>query len=95
MSAQELHESDVGFMLCRAVEVVCKEGPAHVLELAQMGANFTRSRNGSLHLTREGGHRTRRVVHAEDATGMQCSTMCSLLPFLIADGSVQSSNELS
>ena len=57
------------FSLFRAVEAVCKEGPAHVLELAELGAKFTRSRNGSLHLTREGGHSTRRVVHAEDATG--------------------------
>jgi len=45
------------------------EGPAQVLALAELGATFTRSRNGSLHLTREGGHSTRRVVHAEDATG--------------------------
>ena len=48
---------------------MCREGPAEVLKLAEMGANFTRSRNGSLHLTREGGHSARRVVHAEDATG--------------------------
>lgn len=54
-----------------AVEVVCKEGPAQVLALAELGATFTRSRNGSLHLTREGGHSTRRVVHAEDATGQE------------------------
>lgn len=54
---------------CRAVEVVCRDGPALVLELAELGASFTRSRNGSLHLTREGGHKSRRVVHAEDATG--------------------------
>lgn len=40
---------------CRAVEVVCREGPARVLELAQMGAEFTTNADGSLHLTRVGG----------------------------------------
>ena len=49
--------------------MVCKEGPGQVLALAELGAIFTRSRSGALHLTREGGHSTRRVVHAEDATG--------------------------
>lgn len=58
--------------------MVCKEGPEHVLELAALGTNFTRSRNGSLHLTREGGHSTRRVVHAEDATGCHLNRACKI-----------------
>ena len=55
----------------RAVEIVCREGPARVLELAALGAEFTKTRNGGLHLTREGGHSARRVVHAADVTGRE------------------------
>jgi L-aspartate oxidase len=51
------------------VEVVCREGPARVLELAALGARFTTNADGSLHLTREGGHSHRRIVHAADLTG--------------------------
>ena len=55
----------------RAVEVVCRDGPAAVLELAALGAEFTRGAGGSLHLTREGGHSARRIVHAADVTGRE------------------------
>ncbi|KAI3436422.1 hypothetical protein D9Q98_005839 [Chlorella vulgaris] len=54
-----------------AVEVVCREGPRYVLELAKFGAEFTRQPSGGLHLTREGGHSARRIVHAADATGAE------------------------
>ncbi|KAL4441044.1 hypothetical protein ABPG77_010475 [Micractinium sp. CCAP 211/92] len=54
-----------------AVEVVCREGPRYVLELAKFGAEFTRGAGGALHLTREGGHSARRIVHAADATGAE------------------------
>jgi len=52
-----------------AVRTVCGEGPARVLELAELGASFTKGETGALHLTKEGGHSARRVVHAADATG--------------------------
>ncbi len=55
----------------RAVDVVCREGPQYVLELADFGARFTRTDGGDLHLTREGGHSVRRIVHAADATGAE------------------------
>ncbi|KXZ52812.1 hypothetical protein GPECTOR_8g198 [Gonium pectorale] len=55
----------------QAVEVVCREGPARVLELVQLGAEFTRNRDGTLHLTKEGGHSNRRIVHAADMTGAE------------------------
>lgn len=54
-----------------AVEAVCREGPGYVLELADFGARFTRTKGGDLHLTREGGHSARRIVHAADATGAE------------------------
>jgi L-aspartate oxidase len=50
---------------------VCREGPERVLELVDMGAQFTRDAGGALHLTREGGHTARRIVHATDATGAE------------------------
>jgi len=55
----------------RAVETVCSEGARRVLELVEFGAEFTRNDNGSLHLTREGGHSDRRIVHAADITGAE------------------------
>jgi len=55
----------------QAVEIVCREGPARVMELVQLGAEFSRHSDGSLHLTREGGHSGRRIVHAADATGKE------------------------
>lgn len=42
-----------------------------MLELVQMGAEFTRNHDGTLHLTKEGGHSKRRVVHAADMTGRE------------------------
>lgn len=59
------------FFSYRAVDAVCREGPARVLELVRMGADFTRNEDGSLHLTREGGHTNRRIVHAADLTGRE------------------------
>src|ERR671935_1115933 len=60
--------------LCReeAVRVTVTEGPAHVRELIDLGAEFTRDASEfGYHLTREGGHSQRRVVHAADLTGME------------------------
>lgn len=64
-------QSQYSLVCFRAVDVVCREGPARVLELVQMGADFTRNKDGSLHLTREGGHSNRRIVHAADLTGKE------------------------
>lgn len=53
------------------MEAVCREGAERVLELVALGAEFTRGTNGELHLTREGGHTHRRIVHAADVTGRE------------------------
>lgn len=50
---------------------MCREGPARVLELAELGAEFTRNKDGSLHLGMEGGHSKRRIVHAADMSGAE------------------------
>ncbi|MEO5366953.1 MAG: L-aspartate oxidase [Magnetococcus sp. WYHC-3] len=52
----------------RAVRFVVENGPAAIQRLADLGVVFTRE-DGRPHLTREGGHSARRVVHAADATG--------------------------
>jgi L-aspartate oxidase len=62
----------VGDGLCRREVVECcvREGPAHILHLAnQFGVKFDRDAEGQLALGREGGHSARRIVHARDTTG--------------------------
>ena len=61
-----------GAGLCHSdvVRRVVSEGPECIRWLEGHGVQFTRSNGGSeLHLTREGGHSRRRIVHADDATG--------------------------
>ncbi|HIW62522.1 MAG TPA: L-aspartate oxidase [Candidatus Stackebrandtia excrementipullorum] len=63
-----------GVDLCdeKAVSVMVSEGPDRLRELIHTGARFDRHGDGSLMLTREGGHRARRIVHAGgDATGAE------------------------
>jgi L-aspartate oxidase len=52
------------------VEICVEEGPARIRELIALGAEFTRDETG-YHLTREGGHSRRRVIHAQDLTGRE------------------------
>jgi L-aspartate oxidase len=73
----EAHAKDTliaGVGLCdpAAVEVLVNEGPDRVRELMRLGAQFDRHPDGSLMLTREGGHHANRIVHAGgDATGAE------------------------
>ncbi len=65
-----------GAGLCdpRAVEVLVTEGPARVRELVARGAVFDTAPDGSISLTREGGHHADRIAHAGgDATGAEIS----------------------
>ncbi len=50
------------------VEYVVGEAPRAIERLIELGVPFA-SENGALHLTREGGHSHRRIVHVADATG--------------------------
>jgi L-aspartate oxidase len=55
-----------------AVDKLVNEGPSRVRELMRWGAEFDRHADGSLMLTREGGHHANRIVHAGgDATGAE------------------------
>ncbi len=50
------------------VEFVVENAPAAIARLAALGVPFTSDADG-WHLTREGGHSHRRIVHVADATG--------------------------
>ncbi len=73
----ESHAADTlaaGAGLCKpdVVAQTVAHGPACIRWLVDKGVEFThaeRDGHAELHLTREGGHSARRVVHAADATG--------------------------
>jgi L-aspartate oxidase len=50
------------------VEFVVGNAPAAIARLAELGVPFNEA-EGAWHLTREGGHSHRRIVHVDDATG--------------------------
>ena len=50
------------------VRYVIERAPAAIDRLCELGVPFNRE-SGDLHLTREGGHSHRRIVHVDDATG--------------------------
>jgi L-aspartate oxidase len=53
----------------RTVEFVVENAPAAIDRLAAMGVPFDEGGEAGWHLTREGGHSHRRIVHVADATG--------------------------
>ncbi|XUU61618.1 L-aspartate oxidase [Erythrobacter sp. HA6-11] len=50
------------------VEFVIENAPQSIDRLVELGVPFN-TEDGDLHLTREGGHSHRRIVHVNDATG--------------------------
>lgn len=73
----EAHIADtlaVGCGLCgrAVVESVVRAGPGAIEDLLRRGAQFDRQRDGSLDLSREGGHSRARIAHAHGAsTGLE------------------------
>lgn len=65
-----------GADLCemQAVAQTVKGGKPTVDFLLKHGVQFTLDEQEQLHLTREGGHSQRRIIHAADATGRAIST---------------------
>jgi L-aspartate oxidase len=51
------------------VEFVVENAPAAIERLAELGVPFNLDGGEGWHLTREGGHSHRRIVHVDDATG--------------------------
>ena len=75
---EDTFEAGAGLCHRDAVEFTVGHGPAAIRWLIEQGVPFTRERgeDGAFgyHLTREGGHRHRRVMHAADATGKATET---------------------
>jgi len=74
--SMENHISDTliaGGELCdeKTVRFIIENAPEAIKWLVSMGVNFTPDEHSStgFHLTREGGHSFRRILHAADATG--------------------------
>lgn len=73
----EAHVADtlaVGCGLCdeKVVESVVRAGPGAIEDLLRRGAQFDRQRDGSLDLSREGGHSRARIAHSHGAsTGLE------------------------
>jgi len=71
----EAHIADTmeaGAGLCHedTVRFTVENGPAAIHWLLEQGVSFTRDEGtGSFHLTKEGGHSHRRILHTADATG--------------------------
>ncbi len=68
---------DAGAGLChkKIVKKVVAEGKSCIDQLIQQGVKFSQTQDGKhYHLTREGGHSHRRVIHAADATGNAVET---------------------
>ncbi len=71
------HISDTllaGAGLCHEdiVRLVVESGPQVIKDLVHLGVHFTKDSNSSediFHLTKEGGHSKRRVIHSKDVTG--------------------------
>ena len=78
--AHALDTLEAGAGLCKreTVDYVVRRGPECIQWLVDHGVVFTQSEESgemALHLTREGGHSERRVVHAADATGNAIMTV--------------------
>ena len=76
------------------VEFVVENAPVAIERLAQLGVPFNPGESDRWHLTREGGHSHRRIVHVDDATGWAvqqalekaaaASPLIALLPDMVA-----------
>jgi len=76
---QDTMEAGAGLCHPETVAHVVRHGPDAIRRLIDMGVPFTREpgEEGPLarfHLTREGGHSHRRIIHAADATGRAVET---------------------
>ena len=65
---KDTHTAGAGLCHEDAVRFVVENGSRAIQRLIKMGVPFTKDEQG-YHLTREGGHSARRVIHTADATG--------------------------
>lgn len=62
-------DAGAGLNRRETVEFVVENAPRAITRLVEFGVPFNVEDDGDLHLTREGGHSHRRIVHVDDATG--------------------------
>lgn len=76
MNSHATDTMQAGAGLCHphVVEHTVTHGPEAIQWLIDGGVEFTREDDDHFHLTREGGHSHRRVIHADDATGRAVET---------------------
>ena len=65
---QDTMRAGAGLNRLETVEYVIERAPHSIARLADLGVPFNEE-GADLHLTREGGHSHRRIVHVNDATG--------------------------
>jgi len=70
---QDTLEAGDGLCHREVVEQVVKNGPERIRELIDLGVKFNLSRQDAdnLDLGQEGGHSRKRIVHAQDMTGLE------------------------
>jgi L-aspartate oxidase len=68
---EDVMRAGAGLSLPSAVRQLADEGPARVrsLLIEELEVPFDRTEDGTLSLTREGGHTVSRIIHVGDATG--------------------------
>ncbi len=78
---QDTHIAGANLCKDRTVRKVVEGAPRAIKWLIEKGVQFTASegpeydgQDGTYHLTQEGGHSHRRVIHAKDATGREVET---------------------
>jgi L-aspartate oxidase len=67
---QDTHIAGAGLCDPATTRFVVENGKAAIDWLIQQGVPFSRDEDNNYHLTREGGHSHRRIIHAADATGL-------------------------
>ena len=78
---RDTHEAGAGLCHDETVRLTVEHGPEAIRWLIEQGVQFTQTEGGNpdeggaprYHLTREGGHSHRRVIHVADATGLAIS----------------------
>lgn len=74
---QDTRAAGAGLCHEEIVKLIIQQGPQSIEELAGLGVKFTKEINKDgegFHLTKEGGHSHRRVVHSKDTTGKAIMT---------------------
>ena len=80
MHIDDTLKAGAGLCDVEAVKVLVEEGPENIKTLIDMKIPFDVNSEGDLQITREGGHRMRRIVHCGgDATGKETTIQLSKL----------------